>query len=396
MTNKKTLGVFFGSRSCEHDVSVISALQLIRNIDKEKYDVVPVYISHDGTWYTGSKLTDIKCYTPFDPYDKDLTRVSLDMTVNSGALLHRERKGIFGRETESVAARIDCAVLVFHGLHGEDGTLQGLFELTDIPYTSTGVCASAVGMDKAAMKLFFRGCGFPVLPGTVAFRSEYEKDREGYIDELIKQMPLPVFVKPACLGSSIGVSRARDREQLMESLETAFSFDRKALVEKALNDPIEVNCSVLGYGAEAEASVLEMPNVGSADFLDYNEKYLVGSKGMAGLKRQVPAPIGEELTQKLRELSLEVFTKLDCKGVVRIDFMLDRETKDYYITEINTIPGSMAYYLWEASGLKYPDMIDRLVDIAFRALEDKKQNDYAFKSEILSQATIGGAKKLHK
>ena len=235
-----------------------------------------------------------------------------------------------------------------------------------------------------------------MLPGTVAFRSEYEKDREGYIDELIKQMPLPVFVKPACLGSSIGVSRARDREQLRESLETAFSFDRKALVEKALNDPIEVNCSVLGYGAEAEASVLEMPNVGSADFLDYNEKYLVGSKGMAGLKRQVPAPIGEELTQKLRELSLEVFTKLDCKGVVRIDFMLDRETKDYYITEINTIPGSMAYYLWEASGLKYPDMIDRLVDIAFRALEDKKQNDYAFKSEILSQATIGGAKKLHK
>ncbi len=396
MSARIALGVFFGSRSCEHEVSIISALQLIRSINREKYDVIPVYITHEGVWYTGEKLTRIETYTPFNPYDKDIVQVSLDLTVNSGALLHRERKGFFGAERETVAARIDCAIPVFHGLHGEDGTLQGLFELCDIPYTSAGVCASAVGMDKAAMKNYFKGCGFPVLPGIIAERDAYEADKEGYLDSLTGRIALPVFVKPSCLGSSIGVSRARDRDQLRESLEVAFSFDRKVLLEQALENPIEVNCSVLGYGSQAEASVLEMPNTGSADFLDFNGKYMEGHKGMAGLERQIPAPIGEEMTKKLRALSVEVFRQLDCKGVVRIDYMLDRHSDRYYITEINTIPGSMAYYLWEASGLKYEGLIDRLVEIAFRAMEDKKQNDYAFKSDILRQVRLGGTKKMGK
>ncbi len=395
MSEKMTLGVFYGSRTCEHDVSVISALQLMKQIDRSKYDLIPVYIAQDGTWYTGEALLDIHTYTPFDPHSGKVIPVQLDMLTNAGVLIHREHMKFVKGEKETVVGRIDCAIPVFHGLHGEDGTMQGLFELYDIPYTSTGICGSAVGMDKAAMKLFFRGCGFPVLPGIVAERRAWEKDREKAVDALLEQIALPVFVKPCCLGSSIGVSRARTREELEESLEVAFSFDRKALVEQALDSPVEVNCSVLGYGSDAKASVLEMPSTGSADFLDYSEKYLVGNKGMAGLKRRIPAPISEEMTAALQKMSVEVFAALDCKGVVRIDYMIDRATQQYYITEINTIPGSMAYYLWEASGMPYPKLIDRMVEIALEALEDKKQNNYAFRSEILRQVNLGGGTKKH-
>ena len=200
-----------------------------------------------------------------------------------------------------------------------------------------------------------------------------------------------MFVKPACLGSSIGVSPAKDRKALKEALDLAFSYDRRVLVEQGLDQPIEVNCSVLGFDGERKASVLEMPNSGAA-FLDFSEKYLAGSgsKGMASLKRIVPAPIGEELTQALQILSLEIFDALDCKGVVRIDYMLDRHSDHYYITEINTIPGSLAFYLWAESGLPYGKLIDEMVACAMRAHQEKERNSFAFSSDILSGVTLGG------
>jgi len=394
--SKMQLGVIFGSRTCEHEVAIISAVQLMRHVNREKYDVIPVYISQKGEWFTGDPLMDIKTYTPFDPFMKGIIPVHLDLTAGSGALIHYvPAKGLFGGGKEEIVARLDCVIPVMHGLHGEDGSLQGLLELADIPYASTGIGGSAVGMDKITMKRFFRGCGFPILPDCAVTRSAWEKDAAGMMDTIEKALPYPVFVKPACLGSSIGVSRADDRASLKEALELAFSYDRRVLVEKGLDKPIEVNCSVLGFDGQRKASVLEMPNSG-AGFLDFSEKYLAGSsgsKGMASLKRIVPAPIGEELTEKLQALSLDIFDAMDCKGVVRIDYMLDRHSDNYYITEINTIPGSLAYYLWAETGMNYADQIDEMVECALRAHREKERNSFAFSSDILSGAVIGGGKK---
>ncbi len=393
--SKIQLGVIFGSRTCEHEVAIISAVQLMRNVNREKYDVIPVYISQKGEWFTGEPLLDIKTYTPFDPYKKGITPVHLDLTAGSGALLHyAPPKGLFGGGKEEVVARLDVVIPVMHGLHGEDGSLQGLLELAGLPYSSTGVTGSAVGMDKITMKRFFKGCGFPILPDCALTRSQFERNADKAMDKVEATLPYPVFVKPACLGSSIGVSRADDRASLKEALELAFSYDRRVLVEQGLDKPIEVNCSVVGFDGERKASVLEMPNSG-ASFLDFAEKYLAGSggsKGMASLKRIVPAPIGEELTKQLQDLSLRVFDEMDCKGVVRIDFMLDRHSDDYYITEINTIPGSLAYYLWQETGLNYGRLIDEMVDCAMKAYQEKERNTFAFSSDILSGVQLGGVK----
>ena len=392
---KMQLGVIFGSRTCEHEVAIISAVQLMRNVNREKYDVIPIYISQKGEWFTGDALMDIKTYTPFDPFMKGILPVHLDLTAGSGALLHYEpAKGLLGGGKEKVVARLDCAIPVMHGLHGEDGSLQGLLELADIPYSSTGVTGSAVGMDKITMKRFFRGMGYPVLPDCAMTRAQWEQDQAACVKRVEEALPYPVFVKPACLGSSIGVSRADDRAALMDALNLGFSYDRRVLIEQGLDKPIEVNCSVLGYDGKRRASVLEMPNSG-AGFLDFSEKYLAGStgsKGMASLKRIVPAPIGEELTHALQALSLDIFDAMDCKGVVRIDYMLDRHSDHYYITEINTIPGSLAYYLWAETGLPYSQLIDEMVDCALRAFAEKKRNSFAFSSDILSGVVLGGKK----
>lgn len=392
--SKIQLGVIYGSRTCEHEVSIISAVQLMKNANPEKYDVIPLYVSQKGEWYTGEALLDMKTYTPFDPFKKGIVPVRLDLTAGSGALIRFvPPKGLFGGGKEEVVSRLDVVIPVLHGMHGEDGSVQGLLELADIPYASSGITASAVGMDKITMKRFFRGMGYPILPDCAVTRSQWEKDAEAVMDEIEKALPYPVFTKPAYLGSSIGVSRAGDRKELKEALELAFSYDRRVLVEEGLDQPIEVNCSVLGFDGDVKASVLEMPNSGAA-FLNFAEKYLAGSgsKGMASLKRIVPAPIGDELTKELQQLSARIFRDMDCKGVVRIDYMLDRHSDKYYITEINTIPGSLAFYLWAETGLNYPSLIDEMVKCAYAAHEEKHKNNYAFTSDILSGVTLGGTK----
>lgn len=393
--SKIQLGVIYGSRTCEHEVAIISAVQLMRNVNREKYDVYPVYISQKGEWFTGEALLDMKAYTPFDPFRKDILPVRLDLTAGSGALIHFEpARGLFGGGRERVVARLDCVIPVMHGLNGEDGAIQGVLDMANIPYAATGITGSAVGMDKITMKRFFRGCGFPILPDCALTRAEWEREQTACLERVEKGLPYPVFVKPACLGSSIGVSRADDREGLKRALELAFSYDRRVLVEKGLDKPVEVNCSVAGFDGKRKASVLEMPNSG-AGFLDFSEKYLAGStgsKGMASLKRIVPAPIGGELTRELQQLSLDIFDAMDCKGVVRIDYMLDRHSDAYYITEINTIPGSLAYYLWAETGLPYAELIDEMVDCALRAQQEKERSSYAFQSDILSGVALGGKK----
>jgi len=390
--SKIQLGVFYGSRTCEHDVSIISAVQLMRAADREKYDMIPVYISKQGEWFTGDALLDMSTYTPFDPAKKGVIRINPDLTAGSGALTRIEHgKGLLGKDREVVVARLDCAIPVFHGMHGEDGTVQGLLELCNIPYSSSGVGASAIGMDKVYMKQFFRGASFPILPDCWYLRHAWEKDREAVLNGIEEKLPYPVFVKPASLGSSIGVSRANDRKELEDALELAFDFDRKVLIEQGLNKPLELNCSVLGYNGEAQASEIEMPVTGG-DLLSYMDKYGAngGSKGMASLKRVLPAPIEPELRERIQKLSVDIFNNMDCKGVVRIDYMFDAASNGLYITEINTLPGSMAFYLWEATGLPYKQMIDKLVEFAMQAKQDKDDSNYAYSSDILKDVSLGG------
>ena len=388
---KKQIGVIFGSRSCEREVAIISAVQLMRHADSEKYDVIPVYIDENGSWYTGEKLKDINAYRPFRAEQGGITKVFPDLTAGSGALLKVSKgTGLFSREKVEIVARIDAYIIVMHGLNGEDGTLQGLLELAKVPYTSTGVAGSAIGMDKIMMKQFFRGAGLPVLPALWFSRSAFERDRDAVLKQVEKELGFPVFVKPANLGSSIGVSRADDSASLADSLELAFEYDRRVLVEQGLDKPIELNCSVLGYDDETEASPIEMP-LGNGELLDFSDKYLAsgGSKGMASLHRVLPAPIEDSLRDEIQKMSCEIFRMLDCKGVVRIDYMFDRKTEKIYITEINTIPGSLAFYLWENAGLSYSRLIDRMVGYAEKAFEDKNSANFAYTSDILKGVSFG-------
>ena len=372
--SKKQLGVIFGSRSCEREVSIISAIQLMRHADTEKYDVIPVYIDEHGGWYTGEKLKDIHSYQPFQPNQAGIVRVYLDMTSGSGALLTTERgKGLFSREEIRAVARIDVFVVVMHGMNGEDGTLQGMLELANVPYTSSGVGASALGMDKILMKQFFRGADLPVLPSVWYTMTEFQADPGRILKETEEVLGYPVYVKPAKLGSSIGVSRAENGEELREALELAFEYDRRVLVEKGLTKPVELNCSVLGYDGEMTASPIEMP---------------------ISLHRVLPAPIEDDLRIRIQEMSKSIFRMMDCKGVVRIDYMFDRDSGGLYITEINVIPGSLAFYLWENAGMPYRELIDRMVELAEKAHLDKNQANYAYTSDILKGAVFGtkGAK----
>lgn len=393
---KKKIGVIFGSRSCEREVAIISAVQLMRHADQEKYDIIPVYIDESGNWYTGDALKDIGSFKPFNPDKKGITKVFPDLSSGSGALLtHARGTGLFSKDRIEIAARIDVYIIVMHGLHGEDGTIQGLLELANVPYTSTGVAGSALGMDKIMMKQFFRGADLPVLPGIGVTRTRYLSEPKSVFEEVEKELGYPVFVKPANLGSSIGVSRADDRESLEESLELAFEYDRRVLIEAGLDKPIELNCSVLGYDEEIEASPIEMP-INQDEFLDFKDKYLAsgGSKGMASLHRVLPAPIEDELRDEIQEMSRKIFRMLDCKGVVRIDYMFDKNAGKLYITEINTIPGSLAFYLWENAGVAYTRLIDRMVGYAEKAHGDKNRANYAYTSDILKGVSFGtkGAK----
>ena len=393
---KKQVGVIFGSRSCEREVSIISAVQLMRHADQEKYDIIPVYIDESGNWYTGDALKDIGSFKPFNPDKKGITKVFPDLSSGSGALLtHARGTGLFSKDRIEIAARIDVYIIVMHGLHGEDGTIQGLLELANVPYTSTGVAGSALGMDKIMMKQFCRGADLPVLPGIGVTRTRYLSEPKSVFEEVEKELGYPVFVKPANLGSSIGVSRADDRESLEDSLELAFEYDRRVLIEAGLDKPIELNCSVLGYDEENEASPIEMP-INQDEFLDFKDKYLAsgGSKGMASLHRVLPAPIEDELRDEIQEMSRKIFRMLDCKGVVRIDYMFDKNAGKLYITEINTIPGSLAFYLWENAGVAYTRLIDRMVGYAEKAHGDKNRANYAYTSDILKGVSFGtkGAK----
>ena len=395
--SKMNIAVFFGSRSCEHDVSIVSALQCIEATKAAGFNVTPVYISRDGLWYTGEPLENIETFREFNPMTKGITRVTLDVTANAGDLWAwpPQRAGLFAK-VPAPLCHIDCVIPVFHGWHGEDGTIQGLLELANIPYASSGVLGSAIGMDKIAMKQILRGAGFPVLDFVWFTREQLKKERQAVIERVEKEIKYPAFIKPAALGSSIGVSRARNREELERALDVAASYDRRILVEVGVVHPVEINCAAVGYGEDVRASVCEMPVPSSNDtFLDFWQKYLRNastkgedSRGMKSLSRVVPAPIGDELTGRIQTMTCDIFKLLDCCGTVRVDFILDQNDM-LFVNEPNTIPGSLAFYLWKASGLDFPKLIEKMVEDALRAHADKNSSVFAYDSSILKKVAAG-------
>ena len=395
--SKMDIAVFFGSRSCEHDVSIVSALQCIEATKAAGFNVTPVYISRDGLWYTGEPLENIETFREFNPMTKGITRVTLDVTANAGDLWAwpPQRAGLFAK-VPAPLCHIDCVIPVFHGWHGEDGTIQGLLEMANIPYASSGVLGSAIGMDKIAMKQILRGAGFPVLDFVWFTREQLKKERQAVIERVEKEIKYPAFIKPAALGSSIGVSRAKNREELERALDVAASYDRRILVEVGVVHPVEINCAAVGYGEDVRASVCEMPVPSSNDtFLDFWQKYLRNastkgedSRGMKSLSRVVPAPIGDELTGRIQTMTCDIFKLLDCCGTVRVDFILDQNDM-LFVNEPNTIPGSLAFYLWKASGLDFPKLIEKMVEDALRAHADKNSSVFAYDSSILKKVAAG-------
>lgn len=384
---KKRVAVIFGGCSVEHDVSVITGLQLIENINNEKYEVHPVYISNDGEWFAGDRLLDSSIYKDFESNKGKLKKVLIPPIPSIKSIMYYpNRIELF---TSKIFKEIDVVIPAMHGMNGEDGTLQGLLELANIPYVGSGVLGSAVGMDKIVMKSVFKGNDLPILSYTYFSRDEWAENRQRVISNIEAQLTYPVFVKPSNLGSSIGISKAKDRESLINAVEVAVHYDRRIIVEQGIENPLEINCSVLGFGNDLAPSVCEQP-VSWEDFLTFDDKYLRGSKGkgksgMSGMDRRIPAPIPEHLANEIKKLALKTFRELDCRGVARIDFIIDKADMKPFVNEINTIPGSFSFYLWEPTGIKYPDLIDKLIDIAFKVNEEKNLNIYSYDSQILSR-----------
>lgn len=390
---KIRVGVFFGGKSVEHEVSVISAIQAFNAFDREKYDVIPVYITKENEFYTGEYAGKIEEYRDIPALIKKSTRVII---VNDGgkAKLVRYPMKKFGDSTE---AEIDVAFPVVHGTNVEDGALQGYFQTLNIPYAGCDVVSSAVGMDKYVMKAVLKDNGIPVLDCVTVTALEYAEDYDKIIGEIEEKIGFPVIVKPINLGSSVGIKLGRDKEGLAEALDYAFTFSGKVLVERAITNLREINCSVCGDRDEAEASECEEP-VGSDDILSFEDKYVSGgakdskSSGMASLKRKIPADISKEVREEIRALAVKAFKCLGCSGVSRIDFMIDADEDKVYLNEINTIPGSLAFYLWEPVGVKYPRLLDKMVSLALKRERELKNLNFTFKSNILAEAKLGGVK----
>lgn len=382
----KKVGVIFGGHSVEHEVSVITGMQVMENIDKSKYEVVPIYITKDGRWLTGSSLMEFKNYK--DNNFKNAKQIILSPNLNDHNIyLHPDGTGLFGKK---VLDKLDVIFPALHGTNGEDGTIQGLFELMNIPYAGGGVLASSVGMDKILMKDVYKSYSLPIVDYMWFYRSDWSRDREDVLKKVEEKLGYPTFVKPANLGSSIGINKAKDRDGLINAIEIAINYDRKIIIEKAVESPREINCAVLGYDNEVIASLCEEP-VGWTEILSFEDKYVRGNnKGAksSGETRRIPADIDETLRVKIEELAKKAFTSIDGRGTSRIDFLIDQEN-NVYINEINTLPGSIGFYLWEGKGIPMVTLIDKMIEIAIETHKEKNKNMYSYEANLFNRTQYG-------
>lgn len=366
--------MIFGGRSGEHEVSVRSAASVIESIDRKKYDVVPIAISREGKWLSPADAA----YLLPEPAQTLLPlRSAADSRGDVAILGDPSHTGLmsFGLNGRApTSERLDLVFPVLHGPFGEDGTLQGLLEMANIPYVGCGVLASACGMDKVAMKLLFLQSGLPMCKYLWFLRSHWQNDPASVVRTISRKIGFPCFVKPANLGSSVGVSRAADKPSLESAIDLAAQYDRKVIVEEAV-DAREIECAVLGN--EEPAASLPGEYVvydNSAGFLDYTEKY--AKTGHVDFV--VPAPISKSLVTKIQRLAIRAFQSVDGAGLARVDFFLKRDAKELLVNELNTMPGltEVSGYpkMWAASGLSYTEMLDRLIELAFERHREKSMN----------------------
>lgn len=387
--DKTTVGVIFGGRTVEHDVSIVTGHQVMRALLAHgAYDVVPIYIDRAGGWYTGAPLMDLKHYQQNITDLMGVQEVALSPSTRNGGLIVNPGGGFLRK---SRVLELDVLFPTIHGTHGEDGTLQGLAELADIPYVGCGVMASAIANDKVMTKVVMKQYQIPVIDGVSFSREEWEADSDKVMDQATLHLAFPLFVKPATLGSSIGISKAGDKASLRAGIEVALNMDRRVLLEKAAEDAVEINCAVMGHGYEVRASVLEQP-VSYNEFLDFSEKYLQGSGGMKGAERQIPAPIAEDLTQQIQAAAVQAFQALEGSGTARIDFLVRPERAEFYLNEINTMPGSLALYLWQEEGMTASGVVHELVGIAKRVNAAKRANMYDYRTNLVELTAERGLK----
>ena len=399
---KLRVGVIFGGESVEHEVSIISAVQAMKSMDSEKYEIIPIYIGKDREWYTGKLLSNIDIYSDLDLLKKYAKNVVLTNKKDSFVLVNK--KGL-----RRVVDYIDIAFPIVHGTNVEDGTLQGYLELIGIPYLiivgrrANEVGIGEIGLDyhydnvdknlqkKVFQKQILKSSNLPVVDYDWFFDSEY-KDNEEEILKRIKKIGYPVMIKPARLGSSVGIGKAHNEEEVKMCIEEAIKYDEKILVEKVVDNLVEVNCSVLGNYEYQSASEIEEV-MGADEFLSYRDKYLggskgkiskTGSKGMVSTNRILPARLDDKMTNEVKELSKSVFKVLNAAGVIRIDYLIDKKTKKIYINETNTIPGSLSFYLWEATDKPYKELLDDLITLGIKTYKKKKRKVFSFETNILS------------
>ena len=413
----------FGGKSVEHEISIISAIQAIGSMNTEKYDIIPIYITKNNEFYVGPSVGEIESYRNIPALLKDSTRVILVKDSGLVKLIRYPAK----RFGSSYVDYIDVAFPIVHGTNVEDGTLQGFLTMLDIPYVGCDVVSSAVGMDKYVMKTVLKDNNIPVLDCLCFNAKEYDRGNDAVVDAIEKRIGFPVIVKPVNLGSSIGISKADNREKLYESLDMAFCYADKVLVERAVQNLKEINCSVCGDYEHAEPSECEEP-VNSDEILSFADKYLGngssgGSKGgklggkmggkfggklggkfggsksggsksgMASLKRKIPADITDEQKATIQKYAVDAFKCLGCNGVSRIDFMMDTKSGEIFLNEINTIPGSLSFYLWEPIGIPYTKLLDKMISLALKREREQEGITYAFESNVLEGVTLAGGAK---
>ena len=372
MARKIRVGVVFGGRSGEHEVSLVSARSVMGAIDETRYEIVPIGITKDGRWIASGD--PMRALAAGDPGASRPAALLGDPSHRGLMRLRDTERAI------EVTRLVDLDVIfpVLHGTYGEDGTVQGLLELAGIPYVGAGVIGSVLGLDKAAFKDVCRAHGFPIVDHVVVKRRRWEAGAEAVIEQVEAALDYPVFTKPANLGSSVGISKCHDREGLVAGLEEAARYDRKLVVEAAVPEAREIEVSVLGN----DDPIASVPGeiIPSREFYSYEAKYL--DEGEEASQLLIPAPISPALAERVRDLAVRVYTAIDCAGMARADFLLSGDTEDLYVNEVNTIPGftaiSMYPKLWEASGIPYPELIDRLIELALERYQDKERSETSY------------------
>jgi D-alanine-D-alanine ligase len=387
---KTNIGVFFGGRSTEHEISVISANQAMHAIDRNQFDVTPIYITKNGKWYSGEALFDVANYRDIPALLAKCTEVYM-RPIYDDYKLYSTKKSMFASEPKAVA-NLDVVIPVLHGSNGEDGTFQGILQATGIPFAGCDVLSSANGMDKITMKMILAADGIPVVDYVWFTDKQWYAQREALIAKVEEKLGYPVIIKPANLGSSVGISRADNREALIEKVGAAEKYSTRIIVEHLVEELQEINCSVLGNCDEYQMSVLEEP-IKSGEILSYQDKYMGGTKGAKGMQasqKRIPAELPDELTKRIQYLAGETFRVLGCHGVSRVDVMVDRKDNAVYVNEINTIPGSLSFYLWEATGISFAQLMEKLVSLALKRKRDMALKTVSYDQNIFSMG--GGVK----